>query len=105
LKELAKGLEIGIDQKHNFFLINGSKDTYLAKLLTTLKAYMVSILQKNDIKEAKERATQLILDGELIGDYIHIKVPPEMESTKEDQWKIYMTVEGYNDFFMNMMFP
>lgn len=102
---MAKGLEIEIDPDHNFFLINGRRDVYLATLLTTLKAYLVSILEKNQITKPKEKAAQSILDGKIVGDYIHIEIPPEMKDEKNNQWKIYMTVEGSHKFFMENMFP
>ena len=105
LRELAQGLEIDIDPTHNFFIINGRKDIYLARLLTTLKAYLTSILEKNNIEKAKESATELILNGRLTDNHIHIEIPPQMRKEEKENWKILMTIEGYHDFFIGMMFP
>jgi hypothetical protein len=106
LRELAQGIAIEIDPNHNFFLVNGRRDIYLAMLLTTLKAYLVSILEQNGIPNSKDRAAQLILDGKIIEDFIHIEIPPEIKNGSSDnQWKIFMTVEGSHKFFMDMVFP
>ena len=107
MKEIAQGLEIDIDPTHNFFIINGRRDIYFAKLLTTLKAYLTSILEKNNIENPKKSATELILNGKITDNHIQIEIPPQMKNgdSTEEEWKILMTVEGYHDFFMGMMFP
>lgn len=106
MKKVTQELKIGIDPDHDFFLVNGRKDIYLAMLLTTIKAYMVSILDKNGIKNAKKVATEYILEGEIVDDFIYIKKPPEMKNGgEEDSWKIFMTVEGSHQFFMQTMYP
>lgn len=106
MRHLAKDLTIEIDPTHNFFLVNGRRDIYLAMILTTLKAYLVSILDRNEIENPYEVATQSILNGKIVDDHIHIDIPPEMKNGgNEDKWKIFMTIEGSHDFFMHMMFP
>lgn len=114
MKRVIEGLEIRIDPDHDLFLVNGRKDISIAKLLTTLKAYLVSILDKNKIKDANRVATKSILDGEIvkeideeiIKEFIFIEKPREMKNgDKEDRWKILMTIEGSHQFFFQMMYP
>lgn len=105
MRKLTQGIEVGVDPTHNFFLVNGRRDDYLAILLTTLKAYLVLILERNQITDPKKTAAQSILNGKVEGDFIHIEIPNEMRTEKDKVWIIFMTVEGIHEFFVKIILP
>ena len=105
MKKLAKKVKISVNE-HGCILINEKFDQW-AKILTTLKAYLAEILQKNQIKKPRESALNMILFGRLDGNKIILSIPPEIqkENPQEKEWEITLDIKVINEFFLKRMCP
>lgn len=104
MKELTDdGTKIEIDSNHNLILVNGSSDNYLAKILTTLKAYLIPILEKKGIENARNISLNLIMNGEIkYGKYIEIPLPKDLQFNR-DVWNISLLPEAMHGFFIERL--
>jgi hypothetical protein len=106
LDKIAQTLRVEIHPKHNIFSVNERTDITIAEMLTTLSAYLVLFLQKEAVIEEPEKlAPKLILNGYIRENDIHIEMPSQMENGGIQMWKIPMTKEGINKFFLEKMHP